>query len=107
MMRRRLFIDSAKESMVRTWIQTAWAAGSTARTVNDGPSHKQPPFSGHQGARRVPTAEFVATLHPPCGRVGNARQRVSGEAGWLEHRSSFHRPSPKARPSPSTLPEGG
>ena len=41
-------------------------------------------------------------LHPPAGRVGNERQRVSGEGGWNIDRASIRPPRrlvPRLRPS--------
>ena len=41
-------------------------------------------------------------LHPPLGRVGNERKRVSGEGGWNTDRASIHPPRrlvPRLRPS--------
>jgi hypothetical protein len=41
-------------------------------------------------------------LHPPTGRVGNERKRVSGEGDWNTDGASIHpprRPVPRLRPS--------
>ena len=58
--------------------------------------------TGAAWERRPGPAEFVATLHPPSGRVGNERQRVSGEGCWNTERASIHPPRrlvPRLRPS--------
>ena len=62
--------------------------------------------SGMSSITQRRRGNVLQRLHPPAGRVGNEPWRVSGEGLWSIERS-LHPPSPKARSSPSTLPEGG
>ena len=46
--------------------------------------------------------QVMQRLHPPLGRVGNERKRVSGEGGWNTDRAASHPPRrlvPRLRPS--------